>query len=146
MNSLRTRSPSRRAIVAALAACAVVGGAALAAQPDRSPVAAPGVAAPKAPAQAVVPAAAARPIDVNSALRAQLKTLPGIGDAEADKIIARRPFLTKAGLVEAGAIPAGTYLSIKHRIIAKQKSARPAKARPPRVGPLDASHSQRPPA
>src|SRR5262245_14933487 len=57
-------------------------------------------------------------IDVNSASRAQLKTLPGIGDAEAERIVARRPYRSKADLVEHGVLPVGVYLSIKGRIIA----------------------------
>jgi DNA uptake protein ComE-like DNA-binding protein len=61
-------------------------------------------------------------VDVNSASRAELKTLPGIGDAQADRIIKGRPYLSKADLVAAKAIPAGTYLSIKRSIIAKPPS------------------------
>jgi DNA uptake protein ComE-like DNA-binding protein len=80
-------------------------------------------AAPSAGSPKPVPA---KPIDINSASRAQLKTLPGIGDAEADKIIAARPYLSKADLASRNVIPTGTYLSLKNRIIAKQKSAKPA--------------------
>ena len=79
------------------------------------------------------PATAARsrrvaPIDINSASRAQLQTLQGIGDAEARQIIARRPYRSKAELVTANVIPAGVYQSIRHRIIAVQPGTpRPGK-------------------
>ena len=77
---------------------------------------------PAAPASA--PAKAVPLVDINSASKAQLKTLPGIGDAEADKIVAGRPYLSKADLVSAKVLPAGVYLSIKNRIIAKQDPKR----------------------
>jgi DNA uptake protein ComE-like DNA-binding protein len=60
----------------------------------------------------------AKRIDLNSASRAELKTLPGIGDPEAAKIIANRPFLTKGELVTKKVIPTGPYLSLKDRVIA----------------------------
>lgn len=60
-------------------------------------------------------------LDINSASKAELKTLPGIGDAEADKIIASRPHLSKADLVTQKIIPAGVYLQLKDRVIARQK-------------------------
>jgi DNA uptake protein ComE-like DNA-binding protein len=60
------------------------------------------------------------PIDVNSATRAQLLTLPGIGNAEADRIVAGRPYLSKADLASKRVIPTGVYLSLKGRVIAKQ--------------------------
>ncbi len=84
---------------------------------------APAVAASARAASAPTAAASAvlRPIDINSASKAQLKTLPGIGDAEAERIVARRPYRSKADLVTAEVIPAGTYVSIKNRIIALQK-------------------------
>lgn len=66
-------------------------------------------------------AARVKLVDINSAGKAELKTLPGIGDAEADKIIAGRPFLSKAILVTHKILPQGVYLTLKARIIAKQK-------------------------
>ena len=55
-------------------------------------------------------------IDINSASREQLKTLPGIGDAEAGRIIAGRPYNTKADLVSRKVLPEGLYISIRYRI------------------------------
>jgi competence protein ComEA len=71
---------------------------------------------------AAAPASPAMPVDINSAGRAQLKTLPGIGDAEAARIIDGRPYLSKADLASKGVIPLGVYLSLKGRVIAVQKA------------------------
>jgi DNA uptake protein ComE-like DNA-binding protein len=60
-------------------------------------------------------------VDINSAGKAELKKLPGIGDSEADKIIAGRPYGSKAFLVTRKIIPAGVYEQIKARIIARQQ-------------------------
>lgn len=64
---------------------------------------------------------AVKRIDINSAGRAELKTLPGIGDAEADRIIACRPYLTKTELVSKKVLPTGPYITIKNRVFAMQK-------------------------
>ena len=70
---------------------------------------------------AAPPAAVTRPlIDINSATSSQLKTLPGVTDIEAAKIVAGRPYLSKADLVGTKAIPAGRYLAIKRLIVARQ--------------------------
>lgn len=61
-----------------------------------------------------------KPVDINSASKKQLMKLPGIGDIEADKIIAGRPYGSKAWLVTNNIIPEGLYMSIKLLIIAKQ--------------------------
>ncbi len=66
------------------------------------------------------PAAPAKRIDINSASASELKTVPGIGDAEAKKIIAGRPWLTKVDLVNKGVLPEGVYLALRDRIVAVQ--------------------------
>lgn len=56
-------------------------------------------------------------VDINSATKDELKKLPGIGDAEADRIIAGRPFGSKAWLATNKIIPMATYQAVKELII-----------------------------
>jgi DNA uptake protein ComE-like DNA-binding protein len=65
-------------------------------------------------------AAPAKLVDINSAKKEELKTLPGITDAEADKIIAGRPYGSKAWLSTHNILPAGVYENIRTLVIAKQ--------------------------
>jgi hypothetical protein len=60
-------------------------------------------------------------VDINSAGRKELMALPGIGAAEADRIIANRPYLTKTELVTKGVLPTGPFLSLKNQVVAMQK-------------------------
>lgn len=60
-------------------------------------------------------------IDINSASKKELMTLPGIDAKTAERIIAGRPYLSKAFLVTNKVIPEGIYFMAKDRIIAKQK-------------------------
>ncbi|MEO7707389.1 MAG: helix-hairpin-helix domain-containing protein [Caldimonas sp.] len=60
-------------------------------------------------------------VDINSAARSELTTLPGIGPAEAERIIANRPYLTKTELVTKQVLPVGPYLSLKNQVVAMQK-------------------------
>ena len=59
-------------------------------------------------------------VDINNAAAAELKKLPGIGDAEASKIIAGRPYGSKAWLVTKGILPEAMYPTLKDLVIAKQ--------------------------
>ncbi len=57
-------------------------------------------------------------VDINSATKAQLMTLPGITSIRADKIIAARPFTTPQELVTRKILTTATYNTIAKRVIA----------------------------
>lgn len=62
------------------------------------------------------PAKPEKKVDLNNASLAELKTLPTVGDAEAKKIIANRPYKSKGELVTKAGLPEGVYHAVKHKV------------------------------
>jgi competence protein ComEA len=73
-------------------------------------------------------APASKLIDINSATVEQLKTLPGINDGLARKIVEGRPYRVKTDLVRKDTIPQAAYNKIAGLVIAKQTAAPKPKA------------------
>lgn len=71
-------------------------------------------------ASAVVPSKPAPLIDINTASAVTLQTLPGLSKAQAERIVAGRPYGSKAWLVSDKLIDEATYQAIRTRIVAKQ--------------------------
>lgn len=60
-------------------------------------------------------------IDINSASKAELETLPGIGPVHAAAIIKGRPYKAKDELHERKIVTKAEYEKIRDKIIAHQK-------------------------
>ena len=82
------------------------------------PAAPPKTSAPAKPAAQA--ADSAKLLDVNTASKADLQALPGIGDAYAQKIMDGRPYQRKDQLVSKKIIPQATYDKIKDMLVARQ--------------------------
>jgi competence protein ComEA len=87
----------------------------------------PAVAASKPAAKKTSAAVKVRLVDINSAGPNELKTLPGVTDTIAEKIIAGRPFGSKAQLTTRGIVPREVYEGLKGLVVAKQNAGTTAK-------------------
>lgn len=105
-----------RLITAALTACVLLLGSQVTFAVDtKAATSPPAVSKVKAK-----PATKIKLVDINSASAAELKKLPGIGDAEVAKIIAGRPYGSKAWLVTHQILAEDKYPAVKDLVIAKQ--------------------------
>ena len=78
----------------------------------------------KATAAAKTTDAKAPLIDINTASKAELTSVPGIGDVYSQKIIDGRPYTRKDQLVSKKIVPQATYDRIKDLIVAKQAGSK----------------------
>ena len=61
-----------------------------------------------------------KPLDLNSATRQQLITLPGVSGSDADKMIAGRPYDTPGQLVTRHILAKSEYDKIADRLVTKK--------------------------
>jgi competence protein ComEA len=94
-------------------------------QPSSSAKTAP---TPAQSGKSATKAPASKLIDINSATVEQLKTLPGVNDGLARKIVDGRPYRVKTDLVRKNIIPQAAYTRIAGLVIARQTAAPKPKA------------------
>jgi DNA uptake protein ComE-like DNA-binding protein len=88
------------------------------AQPTQARPAQPATPAPAQaqPARAAAPAAQGTLVNLNTATKDQLDTLPQIGDARAQAIIAKRPYKDWNDFVAKNVVPANAEAAIKDKV------------------------------
>jgi competence protein ComEA len=116
------------AVALALLAGAAQADAAATENAKATPVPSASAAQGKAPAAKPPATAKKKLVNLNAASRAELKGLPGGSDEEAGRIIAGRPYNSKAFLLTNQVISAGRYEEIKALVVAG-KTTKPAASR-----------------
>jgi competence protein ComEA len=123
---MRNRWMTFAAALALLAGSALAGAATT--QDAKPTPAAVGTAAPDKAPSVKPPAAKQKQVNLNAATAKELKALPGGSDEEAARIIAGRPYNSKAFLVTNKVISEARYVEIKSLVVAGE----PAKAAAPK--------------
>ncbi len=77
----------------------------------------------QAQSAARAPLVQGQPMDINRATAAELKSLPGMGDAYAKRVIDGRPYTAKNQLVTRGILPQAAYDRIRDLIVAHRLPA-----------------------
>jgi competence protein ComEA len=107
---------SRKRIVASLVSITLLtAGSSFAQSPNNQVAKGP---TPKPSTSTTKPAAASL-VDLNTASKQALMTLPGITETNAKKIIENRPYRTKADLTQKKVISPDAYAKIEARVVAK---------------------------
>lgn len=104
-----------------LAAALALGGHAALAAADAQPAAKPAATAQASKAGAVKTAPKANkpmPVDINNASVEQLAAVPGLDRAHAMKIVANRPYPTRAWLVTRGILSETKYAEVRAYLVA----------------------------
>jgi predicted DNA-binding helix-hairpin-helix protein len=90
----------------------------------------PATAQPAKPQpKASAPAKKPKPVDINSASAEQLKAVPGVDEARAEKIIKNRPYPTRAYLVTREVYSQEDYYKIKDYFVAAPPADAKTKAK-----------------
>ena len=89
------------------------------AQPTTMPASPNAPKASTGESRSMVAAPKTEMVDLNTATAAQLKSLPGITDTDANKIIQGRPYTDKSQLLTKKAVSEATYDKIRDHVVAK---------------------------
>jgi DNA uptake protein ComE-like DNA-binding protein len=89
-----------------------------------TPATSPAPSDPSSAGKNPAPSKPAKKIDINNATLSELRALP-LGEAEAKKVIAHRPYKAKGELMTKAGLPEGVYFVIKDRV-ELQKPRKPA--------------------
>lgn len=119
-----------RWISMSLAGVLALGSAFAHAADEAKPAAKPATAQPAKPQpKTTAPAKKPKPVDINSASAEQLKAVPGVDDARAEKIIKNRPYPTRAYLVTKEVYSQEDYYRIKEYFVAAPPADAKTKAK-----------------